>query len=69
MDWNKALSASRRVQEYNSLMTLAVDLASARTTGGDLGTVTVTLPRRYLAPLKSMVEDDMARLQKEVEAL
>jgi len=69
MDWSKALSASRRVEEYNALYSLSMDISSSRSTGGDVGTVTITLPRKYLPRLEAMIKEDMARLQKEVEDL
>ena len=69
MELSKAHAVASKYGEYNMLFTLAKDIGTMRRECESGGVVTITLPRRFLAPVQRLLEEDLERITKEIGEL
>ena len=69
MDIRKALSVCAYVDERKFIETLIKEIKTTIEVGGKVGSATITIPRRHLPAIKSLLEADLEDLTAKIEAL
>lgn len=69
MDYDKASLIAEAVRDYSSVLAISKDLQASINACPGAGVVTVTIPRRLLAPLKSLLDSEAERLLARIEQL
>lgn len=69
MDIVKAASVYAYMDERRYIETLINEIKTAIEVGGKVGSATITIPRRHLPSVKSLLEADLEDLTAKIEAL
>lgn len=69
MDIRKALSVCAYVDERKFIETTLGEVKNAIMVYGGVGSATITIPRRHLPAIKSLLEADLEDLTAKIEAL